>query len=76
MNRRSDRQRRSPLAFPFVALQQRASSGPVNESIGAGLGGPLLDPDGSSHATSHRLTAAPMNRRAGRALAPGLAEDV
>src|SRR6516225_3017581 len=32
--------------------------------------------DRSSHATSRRLTAASMNRRAGRALAHGLAEDV
>ena len=59
-----------------VALQQRGSSGPVNESIRAGLSRPFLDPDGSGHATSRRLTAAPMNRRAGRALAHGLAEDV
>jgi hypothetical protein len=29
----------------LVALQRRASSGPENESIRAGLGGPLLDPD-------------------------------
>jgi len=55
-----------------VALQQRGSSGPVNESIRAGLGRPLLGPDGSSHATSRRLTAAPMNRRADRALPHGL----
>jgi hypothetical protein len=52
-----------------VALQQRGSSGPENESIRAGLGRPLLDPDGSSHAMSRRLTAASMTRRAGRALA-------
>ena len=43
------------LTIQIVALRQRGSSGPVNESIRAGLSRPLLDPDGSSHATSRRL---------------------
>jgi hypothetical protein len=59
-----------------VALQQRGPSGPKNESIHAGLGRPFLDPDGNSHPTSRRLTAASMNRRPSRARLLTAAKDV